>query len=150
MLKQRVVLSKRTSNGDSPVPATGSSTNLPLSNPFKVLKGLRSAESFKDVDDPLTELSLVDTVDLGLLPLNGPIAGIRFDSTDFLASGLAWSDQELLVCNFSATYICRVSNTPKLFDISGLSVQALGVAQLADIGDVLRHDHNLVTVRLKV
>lgn len=108
LYKQRVILSRSASGTDSPIPAAGSSTNLPLSNPFKVLKGLKSAENLKDVDDdPLTELSLIDTVDLGLLPLEGLISGIRFDSTDFLASGLAWSEQELLVCrSMRLTCVC--------------------------------------------
>ncbi|KAI0088571.1 hypothetical protein BDY19DRAFT_993956 [Irpex rosettiformis] len=133
LIKQRVVLSRGTSGTDSPLPIAGSTSNLPLPNPFKALTGQKSIEHLEDIDDdPFVDLNLTDTLDLGPLPLEGSITGLRFDSADYLASGLAWSQKELL-----------------LFDISGLSVQALGSVQLAGIHNVLRHDHNYVTVGLK-
>ena len=42
-------------------------------------------------------LHLGETVDLGLLSLKGKVEGIRFDSVEYLASGLVWSEEELLV-----------------------------------------------------
>lgn len=38
----------------------------------------------------------------------------------------------------------------QLFDISGLAVQVLAVIPLVGINDVVRHEHNLVTVCTKV
>ncbi len=38
----------------------------------------------------------------------------------------------------------------QLFDISGLAVQVLAVIPLAGIKDVVRHEHNLVTMCTKV
>jgi hypothetical protein len=98
LIKQRVLLTQKAAGTDSPLPLTGSTAHLPLPNPFKVLTGLRSAENLEErQEDSSTAIELVEVLDLGILPLKGLLSGIRFDSIEHLASGLAWSEQELLV-----------------------------------------------------
>ena len=95
LIKQTVTLSRQTPSGDTDTHLqTSTSAALPLPNPFKALKGLRSSENLTEEereDEAVTQIHLGETVDLGLLSLKGKVEGIRFDSVEYLASGLVWS-----------------------------------------------------------
>ncbi|KAI0345585.1 hypothetical protein BDW22DRAFT_1426257 [Trametopsis cervina] len=134
LIRQRIALSDKSSETESPMHASSSNVHLPLPNPFKALKGLRSSENLDlaETENEMSRVSLTDMIDLGMLSLNGPLVGIHFDSTQSLASGLVWSDQELL-----------------LFDVSGLAVQVLGIIKTICVVDVLRHQHNRITVQFQ-
>lgn len=154
LIRQKVIVEDKLSRVNSPLPGTSSTTSLPLPNPFKVLKGLKSSENLGDETtnaDP-ARIRLSDAIDMGLLPLNGQLLELRFDDGQRLSSGCAWSQQEILVRLMMSQYAMShvLIRNPQLFDVSGLSLGSLGAMRLQDVRDFRRHDDDYVTVRFPV
>jgi WD repeat-containing protein 7 len=100
LIRQKVVLVDDPASPATTMEQAGSSTHLPLPNPFKAaLKGLRSSDNLEQdlkEEDP-GRIVLTNTIDLGILPLNGPVRALRTLDTPKLTSVLAWSSEELIV-----------------------------------------------------
>ena len=99
LIRQTLVLTDGPATPPSLPSSSNSSTNLPLPNPFKALKAVKSSENLvADAKaDNLGRIHLSDALDLGLLPLMGPISRLRFTIRGNTLRGYAWSTVELSV-----------------------------------------------------
>ena len=100
---QKLSLVDGPASPDADLEQSGSSTHLPLPSAFKAaLKGLRSSDNLaqdaKDEDSGLVVLT--NTMDIGILPLGGPLRALRVLNSGALSLALAWSSDELSVCAY--------------------------------------------------
>ncbi|KAF7799424.1 hypothetical protein EIP86_010659 [Pleurotus ostreatoroseus] len=88
LIRQTVTLTDGLSTPRS-LPTSNSSTNLPLPNPFKALKGLKSSENLvaESKDDAINRIDLSRTLDLGLIGLKETISYVRFTRHDDVLRG---------------------------------------------------------------
>ncbi|EKM49792.1 uncharacterized protein PHACADRAFT_265486 [Phanerochaete carnosa HHB-10118-sp] len=135
LIRQKLILVDGPPSPDADLEQSGSSTHLPLPNPFKAalnLKGLRSSDSLAQdaKDDDGGRIVLTNTVDLGLL--SAPLAAFRVLNSDTLSLALSWSSDKLAV-----------------FDIAGSAVAELGTASVQGVCDVRWSDRDSLTIAFK-
>ncbi|EMD39624.1 hypothetical protein CERSUDRAFT_132102 [Gelatoporia subvermispora B] len=81
-----------------------SSKSLLLPNPFKALASLSTERLAEENDDMTSDMALLnDEVDLGELPLENPVLGLRVHDTGDAIRVLAWSSMEILVFDIGSS-----------------------------------------------
>lgn len=99
-IRQRLTIVDGPPTPETTLEASGSNTHLPLPNPFKVaLMGLRSSDNLAQEarEEDGGRVLLTTKLDLGILPLNGPLVALRLLESASPSLGVAWSSGQLSV-----------------------------------------------------
>lgn len=130
------------------LPTSSSSSNLPLPNPFKVLKALKSSENLasKSTDDGTNHIQLGNMLDLGSISITGPICSIQIVKHGDSLRGLGWTNTEVCVRRTLRRKAYQSDTPLQLFEIINFAVRSLSTISVTNVRDVRWLQEDTITI----